>query len=50
MCTTSRWSPAIQREARLFHGVSGDPSVEELAAIAEFYAVFRITTIGAYGS
>jgi hypothetical protein len=39
-------SPAVQREARLFFGVSGDPSVEELAAIAEFYPVFRITTIG----
>jgi hypothetical protein len=25
-------------------GVSGDPSVEELAAIAEFYPVFRIVT------
>jgi glyoxylase-like metal-dependent hydrolase (beta-lactamase superfamily II) len=36
-------SPAVQHEARLFFGVSGDPSVEELAAIAEFYPVFRIT-------
>ena len=35
-------SPAVQREARLFFGVSGDPSTEELAAVAEFYPVFRI--------
>jgi glyoxylase-like metal-dependent hydrolase (beta-lactamase superfamily II) len=40
-------SVAVQREARLFFGVSGDPSVEELAAISEFYPVFRITTIDA---
>jgi deazaflavin-dependent oxidoreductase (nitroreductase family) len=40
-------SPAVQREARLFFGVSGDPSAEELATIAEFYPVFRITMIGA---
>ena len=39
-------SPAVQHEARLFFGVSGDPSVEELAAIAEFYPMFRIITIG----
>ena len=39
-------SPAVQQEARLFFGVSGDPSVEDLAAIADFYPVFRITTIG----
>jgi glyoxylase-like metal-dependent hydrolase (beta-lactamase superfamily II) len=39
-------SPAVRREARLFFGVSGDPSVEELAAIAEFYPVFRIVTDG----
>jgi deazaflavin-dependent oxidoreductase (nitroreductase family) len=39
-------SPAVLREARLFFGVSGDPSVEELSAIAEFYPVFRITTVG----
>ena len=36
-------SAAVQREARLFFGVSGDPSVDELAAIADFYPVFRIT-------
>jgi F420H(2)-dependent quinone reductase len=40
-------SPAVQHEARLYFGVSGDPSVEELATVAEFYPVFRITTIGA---
>jgi glyoxylase-like metal-dependent hydrolase (beta-lactamase superfamily II) len=40
-------SPAVQREARLFFGVSGDPSIEELAAIAEFYPVFRIVIRGA---
>jgi hypothetical protein len=39
-------SPAVQQEARLFFGVSGDPSVEELAGIAEFYPAFRITSIG----
>jgi glyoxylase-like metal-dependent hydrolase (beta-lactamase superfamily II) len=39
-------SVAVQREARLFFGVSGDPSVEELAAIAEFYPAFRIVTGG----
>jgi glyoxylase-like metal-dependent hydrolase (beta-lactamase superfamily II) len=39
-------SPAVQREAGLFFGVGGDPSVEELAAIAEFYPVFRISTAG----
>jgi glyoxylase-like metal-dependent hydrolase (beta-lactamase superfamily II) len=39
-------SPAVRREARLFFGVSGDPSADELAAIAEFYPVFRI----AYGN
>jgi hypothetical protein len=33
-------SLAVQSEARLFFGVSGDPSVEQLAAIAEFYPVF----------
>jgi len=33
-------SPTVQREARLFFGVSGDPPVEELAAIAEFYPGF----------
>jgi deazaflavin-dependent oxidoreductase (nitroreductase family) len=36
-------SPAVQREARLFFGVAGDPSVEDLAAIAAFYPMFRIT-------
>ena len=36
-------SPAVEREARLFFGVAGDPSVEDLAAIAEFYPMFRIT-------
>jgi deazaflavin-dependent oxidoreductase (nitroreductase family) len=36
-------SAAVQREARLFFGVSGDPSLEDLAAIAEFYPMFRIT-------
>ncbi len=35
-------SPTVQREARLFFGVSGDPPVQELSAIAEFYPVFRI--------
>lgn len=39
-------SPAVQREARLFFGVSGDPSIEELAAIAKFYPVFRIAIGG----
>ena len=43
--TTSTWLPAIQREARLFSGVSRDPSVEELAAIAEFYRVFRCALV-----
>lgn len=43
-------SPAVQREVRLFFGVSGDPSVEELSAIAEFYPVFRITTVPVPGS
>jgi glyoxylase-like metal-dependent hydrolase (beta-lactamase superfamily II) len=37
-------SPDVRREARLFFGVSGDPSAEELASIAEFYPVFRIVT------
>ncbi|HJV12472.1 MAG TPA: hypothetical protein VJ625_01135 [Propionibacteriaceae bacterium] len=36
-------SPAVQHEARLFFGVRGDPSVEELAAVADYYPVFRIT-------
>jgi len=36
-------SPAVQHESRLFFGVSGDPSLEDLAAIAEFYPTFRIT-------
>jgi glyoxylase-like metal-dependent hydrolase (beta-lactamase superfamily II) len=36
-------SPAVQHEARLFFGVSGDPSLEDLAAIAEFYPTFQIT-------
>jgi deazaflavin-dependent oxidoreductase (nitroreductase family) len=36
-------SSAVQHEARLFFGVSGDPSVEDLAAIAEFYPTFQIT-------
>lgn len=36
-------SAAVQREARLFFGVSGDPSLEDLAAIAEFYPTFQIT-------
>jgi hypothetical protein len=36
-------SPAVQREARLFFGVCGDPSLEDLAAIAEFYPTFKIT-------
>jgi deazaflavin-dependent oxidoreductase (nitroreductase family) len=39
-------SLAVQREARLFFGVSGDPSVEQLAAIAKFYPVFRIVIDG----
>jgi F420H(2)-dependent quinone reductase len=38
-------SPAVQHEARLFFGVSGDPSAEELAAISEFYPVFRIAQV-----
>jgi proline iminopeptidase len=42
-------SPAVQHEARLYFGVSGDLSVEELAPVANFYPVFRITTIGARG-
>jgi hypothetical protein len=33
----------VQHEARLFFGVSGDPSLEDLAAIAEFYPTFKIT-------
>ena len=37
-------SPAVQREAQLFFGVSGDPSLGDLAAIAEFYPMFRITS------
>jgi deazaflavin-dependent oxidoreductase (nitroreductase family) len=39
-------STAVQHEARLFFGVSGDPSEEELAGIAELYPAFRITPIG----
>lgn len=36
-------SAAVQRETRLFFGVRGDPSLEDLAAIAEFYPTFQIT-------
>jgi hypothetical protein len=39
-------SLAVQSEARLFFGVSGDPSVEQLAAIAEFYPRLRIVIGG----
>lgn len=35
-------STAVRREARLFFGVSGDPSAEELSAIATRYPVFRV--------
>lgn len=35
-------STAVRREARLFFGVSGDPSAEELAAIATQYPVFQV--------
>lgn len=37
-------SACREREARLFFGVGGDPSVEDLAAIAE-YPMFRIAMI-----
>jgi hypothetical protein len=36
--------PVVQREAWLFFGVSGSPSLEDLASIAEFYPVFRVVT------
>jgi Metallo-beta-lactamase superfamily/F420H(2)-dependent quinone reductase len=35
-------SRTVQREARLFFGVSGDPSVEELSPVAKYYPVFQI--------
>lgn len=35
-------TPVVEREARMFFGVSGDPSMEELRAIADRYPVFRI--------
>jgi deazaflavin-dependent oxidoreductase (nitroreductase family) len=35
-------STAVRREARLFFGVSGAPSAQELAAIASQYPVFRV--------
>jgi hypothetical protein len=37
-------SPVVQREAWMFFEVSGDPSLEDLASIAEFYPVFRVVT------
>ena len=35
-------SPAVQHEAQLFFGLSGDPSIEEISSVAEYYPVFQI--------
>jgi hypothetical protein len=37
-------SSVVEREAWMFFGVSGDPSLGDLASIAEFYPVFRVVT------
>ena len=35
-------SPAVQHEAQLYFGLSGDPSVEEISPVAEYYPVFGL--------